>query len=75
MTILFSIDSNSYLALLILLLKVTNYALLMTGIWLFGNGLMNHDNEKKTYGIITTIIVLVMSFLIKIFLHINLFIV
>lgn len=74
MTILFSIDSNSYLALLILLLKITNYFLLMTGIWLFGNGLMNHDNEKKTYGIITTIIILVMSFLIKTFLHINLFI-
>ena len=74
MTIQFSIDPNSYLALLILLLKITNYFLLMTGIWLFVNGLIYHDNQKKTYGIITTIIILAMSFFIKIFLHINLFV-
>ena len=74
MTILFSIDSNAYLALLILLLKITNYFLLMTGIWLFINGLIEYDNQKRKYGIITAIIVLVMSFLIKTFLHINLFI-
>lgn len=74
MTILFSFDLNSFLALLILILKITNYFSLIFGMFTFINGLIEYDDDKKSCGVLIASIDLLICILIKIFLHINLFI-
>lgn len=59
--------------LLMLIIKITNYILFVSGIYAFVRGTIEKDNTIKTTGIVVAIITLLMPYIIKACICVDLF--